>query len=98
MMEWIFIAVLTAALVALLRVFYNVVKTMDNMRNRLVEVSEVVKDFREQLDKLNSAETYYGDPTLEAFVKMTNDVDDALDDILNIRRELTGEMDAAKEN
>ena len=98
MMEWIFIAILTATLAALLRVFYNVVKTMDNIRNRLIEVSEVVKDYRAQLDKLNSAETYYGDPTLEAFVKMTNDVDGALDDILNIRRELTGEMDAEKEN
>ena len=97
-MEWIFITVLAAALIALLRVFYNVVKTMDNMRARLTEVSEVVKDYKEQLEKLNSAETYYGDPTVEAFVRMTNDVDDALDDILNIRRELTGETDAEKEN
>ena len=97
-MEWIFITVLAAALIALLRVFYNVVKTMDNMRARLTEVSEVVKDYKEQLEKLNSAETYYGDPTIEAFVRMTNDVDDALDDILNIRRELTGETDAEKEN
>ena len=97
-MEWIFITVLVAALIALLRVFYNVVKTMDNMRARLTEVSEVVKDYKEQLEKLNSAETYYGDPTVEAFVRMTNDVDDALDDILNIRRELTGELDAEKEN
>jgi len=97
-MEWIFITVLAAALIALLRVFYNVVKTMDNMRTRLTEVSEVVKDYKEQLEKLNSAETYYGDPTVEAFVRMTNDVDDALDDILNIRRELTGEIDAEKEN
>lgn len=97
-MEWIFITVLAAALIALLRVFYNVVKTMDNMRARLTEVSGVVKDYKEQLEKLNSAETYYGDPTIEAFVRMTNDVDDALDDILNIRRELTGELDAEKEN
>ena len=97
-MEWIFITVLAATLIALLRVFYNVVKTMDNMRARLTEVSEVVKDYKEQLEKLNSAETYYGDPTIEAFVRMTNDVDDALDDILNIRRELTGETDAEKEN
>ena len=97
-MEWIFITVLVAALIALLRVFYNVVKTMDNMRARLTEVSEVVKDYKEQLEKLNSAETYYGDPTIEAFVRMTNDVDDVLDDILNIRRELTGEIDAEKEN
>lgn len=97
-MEWIFITVLAVTLIALLRVFYNVVKTMDNMRARLTEVSEVVKDYKEQLEKLNSAETYYGDPTVEAFVRMTNDVDDALDDILNIRRELTGEIDAEKEN
>ena len=97
-MEWIFITVLAVTLIALLRVFYNVVKTMDNMRARLTEVSEVVKDYKEQLEKLNSAETYYGDPTIEAFVRMTNDVDDALDDILNIRRELTGEIDAEKEN
>ena len=97
-MEWIFITVLAVTLIALLRVFYNVVKTMDNMRTRLTEVSEVVKDYKEQLEKLNSAETYYRDPTVEAFVRMTNDVDDALDDILNIRRELTGEIDAEKEN
>ena len=35
---------------------------------------------------------------IDKIVRMTNDVDDALDDILNIRRELTGELDAEKEN
>ena len=45
-MEWIFITVLAVTLIALLRVFYNVVKTMDNIRTRLTEVSEVVKDYK----------------------------------------------------
>ena len=98
MIEWIIIITLVLCLGALVRVLQNVVKTMDNMRVRLIEVTAVIDDYKEYLEKLNSSETYYGDPTVEAFVEMTNDVGEALDDILNIRRELTGEENAEKEN
>jgi|TARA_R110001583_G_scaffold18383_35_gene73173 hypothetical protein len=98
MIEWTIIIILVIAIVALLRVLRNVIKTLDNMRLRLTEVAIVVNNYKEHLEKLNSSETYYGDPTIEAFVGMTNDVGDTLDDILNIRRELTGEENATKEN
>ena len=98
MIEWIIIITLVLCLGALVRVLQNVVKTMDNMRVRLIEVTAVIDDYKAYLEKLNSSETYYGDPTVEAFVEMTNDVGEALDDILNIRRELTGEENAEKEN
>ena len=98
MIEWTIIVILTIAVIALFRVLRNIIKTMDNMRLRLTEAAIVVNSYKEHLEKLNSAETYYGDPTIEAFVGMTNDVGDALDDILNIRRELTGEENATKEN
>tara|TARA_R100001509_G_scaffold161143_1_gene129923 strand:- start:2153 stop:2449 length:297 start_codon:yes stop_codon:yes gene_type:complete len=98
MIEWIIIIILVLCLGALVKVLRNVVKTMDNMRVRLIEVTAVIDDYKEYLEKLNSSETYYGDPTVEAFVEMTNDVGEALDDILNIRRELTGEENAEKEN
>ena len=98
MIEWIIIIILVLCLGALVKVLRNVVKTMDNMRVRLFEVTAVIDDYKEYLEKLNSSETYYGDPTVEAFVEMTNDVGEALDDILNIRRELTGEENAEKEN
>tara|TARA_R100001509_G_C4815485_1_gene197899 strand:+ start:417 stop:713 length:297 start_codon:yes stop_codon:yes gene_type:complete len=98
MIEWIIIVTLFVVLVALLKVLRNVIKTMDNMRFRLEQISSTVQEYMMYLEKLNSSETYYGDPTVEAFVRMTNDVGDTLDDILNIRRELTGEEDAEKEN
>ena len=98
MIEWIIIIILVLCLGALVKVLRNVVKTMDNMRVRLIEVTAVIDNYKEYLEKLNSSETYYGDPTVEAFVEMTNDVGEALDDILNIRRELTGEENAEKEN
>jgi hypothetical protein len=97
-MEWALITILVISLLALLRVFRNVVKTIDNIRLRILEVSEVVKEYKEYLKKLNSSESYYGDPTVEAFVKMTNDISGGLEDILDIRRELTGEENAEKEN
>ena len=98
MIEWTIIIILTIAVIALLKVLRNTIKTMDNMLLRLTETAIVVNNYKENLEKLNSSETYYGDPTIEAFVGMTNDVGDALDDILNIRRELTGEENATKEN
>ena len=98
MIEWTIIVILTIAVIALLKVLRNVIKTMDNVLFRLTDVAIVVNSYKENLEKLNSSETYYGDPTIEAFVGMTNDVGDALDDILNIRRELTGEENAEKEN
>ena len=98
MIEWTIIVILTIAVIALLKVLRNVIKTMDNVLFRLTDVAIVVNSYKENLEKLNSSETYYGDPTIEAFVGMTNDVGDALDDILNIRRELTGEENATKEN
>jgi len=98
MIEWTIIVILTITVIALLKVLRNIIKTMDNMLLRLTETAIVVNNYKENLEKLNSSETYYGDPTIEAFVGMTNDVGDALDDILNIRRELTGEENATKEN
>ena len=98
MIEWTIIIILTIAVIALLKVLRNIIKTMDNMLLRLTETAIVVNNYKENLEKLNSSETYYGDPTIEAFVGMTNDVGDTLDDILNIRRELTGEDNATKEN
>ena len=98
MIEWTIIIILTVTALALTRVIRNTIKTMDNIRFRLLETSVVIQEYKENLEKLNSSETYYGDPTIEAFVGMTNDVGDTLDDILNIRRELTGEENATKEN
>ena len=98
MIEWTIIIILAVTALALTRVIRNTIKTMDNIRFRLLETSVVIQEYKEHLEKLNSSETYYGDPTIEAFVGMTNDVGDALDDILNIRRELTGEENATKEN
>lgn len=98
MIEWTIIIILAITALALTRVIRNTIKTMDNIRFRLLETSIVIQEYKENLEKLNSSETYYGDPTIEAFVGMTNDVGDTLDDILNIRRELTGEENATKEN
>ena len=98
MIEWTIIIILAVTALALTRVIRNTIKTMDNIRFRLLETSVVIQEYKEHLEKLNSSETYYGDPTIEAFVGMTNDVGDTLDDILNIRRELTGEENATKEN
>ena len=98
MLEWVIITILFAANLALLWVFRNAVKTMQNMRFRLFEIADVVDEYKEYLEKLNASETYYGDPTVEAFVRMTNDVGNTLDDVLDIRRELTGEENAEKEN
>ena len=98
MFEWTIIIVLVIAVLALIRVIRNTIKTVDNIRFRLAETSVVILEYKEQLEKLNSSETFYGDPTIEAFVQMTNDVGDTLSDILNISRELTGEENATKEN
>ena len=80
-----------AAAVHLLR---NMVKTLNNIEVRVAELYFVVKEYDQFLKKLNASETYYGDPTIESFVKLSNELNEILGDILDIQHQITGDEDA----
>ena len=83
---------------AVLWVLRNMFKTLNNIETRLGTASFMVRDYDELVKKLNESETYYGDSTIEAFVKMSNELNEVIKEILQLRRELLGDLDAEKEN
>ena len=83
---------------AVLWVLRNMFKTLNNIETRLGTASFMVRDYDELVKKLNESETYYGDSTIEAFVKMSNELNEVIKEILQLRRELLGDIDAEKEN
>jgi len=98
MVEWFIIIILAITLALAVHLLRNLVKTLNNIQVRLAELYFVVKEYDTFLEKLNASETYYGDPTIEAFVKLSNQLNEILEDILDIQNQLTGEIDAEKEN
>ena len=97
MIEWILIIVLLLAIGLTIHVFRNMFKTLNNIQARLYALHLFVEDYRELIKKVNESETYYGDPTREAFVKMSNALGDNLKVILNLQKELTGEPHGEEE-
>ena len=97
MIEWVVIISLVAAMVLLLWLVRNLFKTLANIQIRLEELYFFVENYDEFVQKLNASETYYGDATIEAFVKMSNELNVHLKDILDLQAELTGDLDAEKE-
>ena len=75
----------------------NMFKTLNNIQVRLIELHFFVEEYDELVKKLNVSETYYGDTTIEAFVKMSNQFNENLKDILDLHNELTGEVHATEE-
>ena len=51
MLEWVLITILFVANLALLWVFRNAVRTMQNMRFRLFEIADVVDEYKEYLEQ-----------------------------------------------
>tara|TARA_R110000824_G_scaffold26628_6_gene91331 strand:- start:7731 stop:8027 length:297 start_codon:yes stop_codon:yes gene_type:complete len=98
MLEWSLIIILASLLGAVLWVLRNMFKTLNNIETRLGTASFMVRDYDELVKKLNESETYYGDSTIEAFVKMSNELNEVIKEILQLRRELLGDLDAEKEN
>tara|TARA_R110000744_G_scaffold377819_1_gene493209 strand:+ start:211 stop:507 length:297 start_codon:yes stop_codon:yes gene_type:complete len=98
MLEWSLIIILASLLGAVLWVLRNMFKTLNNIETRLGTASFMVRDYDELVKKLNESETYYGDSTIEAFVKMSNELNEVIKEILQLRRELLGDIDAEKEN
>ena len=96
MIEWTIIVILSLVLAAAVHLLRNMVKTLHNIEVRLAELYFVVKEYDEFLKKLNASETYYGDPTIEAFVKLSNELNEILGDILNIQHQITGDDNAEK--
>lgn len=78
---------------------FNLIKTVFNMRERLLNLVIMVDTFGKLVEKLNKSETYYGDPTIQAFVDAANDILTALGDIVEIVNEIDdeGEDDEDKE-
>jgi len=72
---------------------YNLIKTLFNIKNRLMEVLVQVQAFEEMVNRLNSTETYYGDATIQAFVDAAKDLRTALMDIAEITEEIEGDYD-----
>ena len=97
MIEWSIIIILVITLALAVHLLRNMVKTLNNIQVRLAELYFVVKEYDTFLEKLNESETYYGDPTIEAFVKLSNQLNEILEDVLHIQNQLTGEIDVEKE-
>jgi len=98
MIEWFIIVILAIAFGVSAHLLRNMVKTLNNVEVRLAELYFVVKEYDQFLKKLNASETYYGDPTIEAFVKLSNQLNEILADVLDVQNQLTGELDAEKED
>jgi len=98
MIEWTIIIILSATVVLLTHIFRNMFRTLNNVQSRLADLYFLVGDYNELVKKLNASETYYGDPTIEAFVKMSNELNDNLKSIRRLQQELTGEADAEEED
>tara|TARA_R110002020_G_scaffold412654_3_gene622215 strand:+ start:1576 stop:1881 length:306 start_codon:yes stop_codon:yes gene_type:complete len=97
MIEWIIIAVLTTVLLSTLYVFRNMIRTLNNINAALVDFLDMIEEYEELVQTLNNSETYYGDPTIESFVKISNELKDNLGGIVNIQKQLMGELDAEEE-
>ena len=82
----------------LLVVMRNMVKTLGNIQLRLLETSELVTQYSEAVKEINSSETYYGDLTIQKFVDISVQLQDHLKEIIQLERELTGDMDAPQKN
>jgi len=98
MIEWIIIIILSALLAFLAHIFRNMFRTLNNIQVRLTDLYFLVENYNELVQTLNASETYYGDTTIEAFVKMSNELNDNLKSIRGLQQELTGDLDAEKEN
>ena len=98
MIEWIIIVVFALLIAALVHIFRNMFRTLNNIQARLGDLYFLVGDYDELVKKLNASETYYGDPTIEAFVKMSNELNDNLKSIRTLQHELIGDLDAEEED
>jgi len=85
---------LVAALLLSIHLLRNMFQTLNNIQVRLAEIYFLVEDYDDLVKTLNTNETYYGDSTIEAFVKMSNQLNESLKTVLDMQRELTGELDA----
>ena len=94
MIEWALIIVFVVLLGITLRVLRNMVKTLHNLQEHLYDIQLLVEEYDELVTKLNTSEAYYGDATIESFVKMSNKLNEGLVGILNVQQELGGEKDA----
>jgi NTP pyrophosphatase (non-canonical NTP hydrolase) len=97
MIEWIIIIVLLLAMGVAAHIFRNMWKTLHNIQARLHILYIFVEEYNELVKKVNESETYYGDTTIEAFVKMSNELGDNLKVILDLQKELTGELHGEEE-
>jgi sensor histidine kinase YesM len=96
MIEWTLIIIMTVTLVALVHLLRNLIRTLNNIYERLYGLSLLVNEYAEHLMQINESETYYGDPTIEAFVKISNEINDNLKTVLDLQNELAGGLDAEK--
>tara|TARA_R110000796_G_scaffold60220_10_gene139041 strand:- start:17614 stop:17919 length:306 start_codon:yes stop_codon:yes gene_type:complete len=97
MIEWILIIVLLLTVGITIHIFRNMWRTLNNIQAHLYALHLFVEEYNELIKKVNESETYYGDPTIEAFVKMSNELGDNLKVILNLQKELTGELHGEEE-
>jgi len=94
MIEWIIIIILVAALAVLIHLLRNMFKTLNNIQVRLTEIYFLVEEYDDLVKALNANETYYGDSTIETFVKMSNQLNESFKGVLDVQHELIGVLDA----
>ena len=98
MIEWTIIIICVSIIALGAVVVRNVFRTLNNIQFRLATLVKTVEQYKEYVETLNASEIYYGDPTIEAFVKMSNQLGDVLEEVLDVQRQLTGETDAKKKD
>ena len=98
MIEWLVIIILSVVLILSVHIFRNMFKTLNNIHAQLADLYYLAENYDELVKQLNASETYYGDATIEAFVKMSNQLNDNLKSIQRLQQELSGEADAEEED
>jgi len=98
MIEWTIIIILGACLSVAVHLLRNLFKTLGNIQAQLFDLHSLVQNYNELVKKINDNETYYGDPIIEAFVKMSNEINESFEVIHDIQNELNGDLNDEKEN
>tara|TARA_R110000824_G_scaffold268546_2_gene457197 strand:+ start:6254 stop:6568 length:315 start_codon:yes stop_codon:yes gene_type:complete len=68
----------------------NLLLTVKNIQTMIQEVADVADEYDKFVTELNSKTTYYGDPTIEELVTLSNQLKASLQAVRDIEKQLFG--------
>ena len=68
----------------------NLLLTIKNIQTMIQELADLADEYDDFVDDLNSKSTYYGDPTIEELVTLSNQLKASLKAVRDIENQLFG--------